>query len=311
MKSPGIALGLDLGGSSVKWGGVHIDGSIAWQGTTPIKDHSPAAVVNVLSEIILKAKARSKIAAIGIGSPGLVDKSRRIIRTSPNFPEWENVPLLDMLAPSAEDTPIVLENDANLLLFSETRWGAAVGRQDVIILTLGTGVGGGVMVNGELLHGVGGGAGELGHTPVYPDGPVCGCGATGCLEIMCNIAGVSRAAQEAYQPENPPETPAELASAAEAGDERAKKAYNKVGYYLGIGVAGLLNTFNPEIILIGGGISQAGELIFKPMRETAAQRAYTANWNEAIICQPALGNMAGMLGAAALAFEFAGIETKS
>ncbi len=305
-----IALGLDLGGSSVKWGLVTTRGEVLHHESRPIIDRSPEKVASVLRDVVGEGieQGGGRVTGIGIGSPGLIDITRTVVRLSPNFPLWHDVELAGMVGPATNGLPLVIENDANLLVYSETRWGAAKGLRDVIVLTLGTGVGGGVMVDGELLRGTYGGAGELGHIPLDFNGPVCGCGSRGCLEVFCNIDGTLRAAEETYAPEDPPADPQALSEAAQDGDVRALETWRRVGFHLGVGVAALVNIFNPSIILIGGGISAAGEFLLKPARKVAAQRSYAPNWEQVKFRLAELGAQSGMIGAAALAFEQAGVE---
>ncbi len=299
-------LGLDLGGTSIKWGVVNEEGGLLRSGEEPITDRAPRAVLDRILSVVEQAAGgeAEPFCALGIGSPGLIDAKRQVVRLSPNFPEWRDVPLVSLVREKlGKAVPVFLENDANLLVFSETRWGAAVGLRHVVVLTLGTGVGGGVLVDGRLLVGSGGGAAELGHTPIDRGGPLCGCGARGCLEVYCNIAGTMRTARRVYQPEDPPESPAELTRNADDGDERALSAWREVGHALGVGVAGLVNVFNPQAVLIGGGLVRAGHHLLAPAEEMAKQRAYSANWRDMIFRQAGLETRAGLLGAAALAFE--------
>ncbi len=304
-----LALGLDLGGSSIKWGLVNSKGDIIKKGKTGLDDLSPSSVIHSLGNIITSVlkEHRDEVLAIGLGSPGLLDHTRRIVRYSPNFPEWKNVPLAEKLETVAEGVPVFVENDANLLVFSETRWGAAVGEKDVIMLTLGTGVGGGVMVNGQLLTGSGGGGGELGYITVDPDGPDYVVN-RGCLESYCNIRGVLRTAKEVYGDMEFPGSPEALAQAAKDGDADAVRVWEFVGHQLGIGIATLINIFNPRLVLVGGGVSGAGEFLLEPARKSASERSHVENFSEVEIRQAGLGAESGLYGAAALAFAKSGIQ---
>lgn len=305
-------LGIDLGGSSIKWGLVARDGTIVREDVIPMRSRAPDDVIAAIADIVAGShrSAGCDIAAAGIGSPGLIDASRTIVRTSPNFPDWEDVPLVEHVRERAGiDVPIVLENDANVLVYSETRWGAAAGMKHVVVLTLGTGVGGGVIVDGKLLRGAGGGAGELGHIPLDINGPPCGTNVKGSLESYCSIDGVMREAREVYNPDAPPADPGALTEAADRGDERALEVWRRIGHYLGAGVAALINVFNPEAVLVGGGISGAGEHLFGPARMTARSRCFAANWADCKFARAKLRHKAGLLGAAAMAFDVADIDT--
>ena len=300
-------LGADLGGTSIKWGIVDREGNALHEGRVPLPDRKPETVAGLLKDIVREGISRSdgKLSGIGIGSPGLIDREGRIVRVSPNFPEWKDVPLADLVREAADGLPVLLENDANLLVYSETRWGAAQGMSDIVCLTLGTGVGGGVMTGGVVLRGIGGGAAELGHVPLTPDGPLCGCGNHGCLEAYCNIDATMRTAEEVYSPDVPPNDPASLSEAAEAGDERAREVWRRIGGWLGLAVGGFVNLFNPQVVLIGGGLSGAGEWLLVPARKVAAERAYAPNWQQTDLKLAGLRHRSGLLGAAALAFTAA------
>lgn len=304
-------LGIDIGGSSIKWGVVNPDGKILKSGRIKVNDRAPEKVISLLGGLIKEKTSdpEHKIVGVGVGSPGLVDRTRKIVRLSPNFPLWDNVHIVDKLKPFADGIEITFENDANLLVYSETRWGGAVGCSNVVVLTLGTGVGGGVMIDGNLFRGSGGGASELGHIPLDVNGPRCECGATGCFEAFCNIRGTMRMAETVFPKTMVPETPSELTKAAEMGDEWAIETWKRVGHYLGVGVAALVNIFNPEVILVGGGLANAGKWLFEPAAEVAAKRSYTPSWEEVRFQRAELKDEAGLLGAAAMAFDEAGIET--
>lgn len=307
-----IALGIDLGGSSIKWGLVARNGTVLREATVPLSSRTPDVVVSTMAAIVSDALRQPDVdlVGVGVGSPGLIDATRSIIRTSPNFPEWENVYLAEQVrAASKSPVPIILENDANLLVYSETRWGGAVGMEHVVVLTLGTGVGGGVLTHGQILRGVNGGGAELGHIPLNLDGPPCGTRVKGSFEAYCNIDGVMREARELYQPLDPPATPDALSQAASAGDERAVEVWRRVGSHLGAGVAAYINIFNPEAVLVGGGISGAWEHLEGPARLTARARCYAANWQDCRFDRATLKEKSGLLGAAAMAFDAAGVST--
>jgi len=306
-----LALGLDLGGSSVKWGVVTPYGEMVEKDRVEIQDRAPKFVMGILGSIISRnlKKYGDSIVGVGAGSPGLVDKSRKIVRLSPNFPLWDNVEIVKNLKSFSNGLNVTFENDANLLVYSETRWGAAVNCKNVVVLTLGTGVGGGVMVDGKVLRGVGGGAAELGHIPLDVNGPKCGCGATGCFETFCNITGTMRMAHEIYPTEEIPANPAELTNAADHGDERAIEVWRRVGNYLGVGVAAIINIFNPEKLLVGGGLTNASDWLFEPAREMAKKRSYIPNFEDVYFGRAKLQDESGLLGAAALAFDENGVET--
>ncbi|GBE29109.1 MAG TPA: ROK family protein [Bacteroidetes bacterium] len=308
------ALGIDLGGSSIKWGLVCQDGSIFQDGSVELTSRAEDRVIDAIAGIVAEALAMegNDVVGIGIGSPGLMDSTRTIVRTAPNFSGWIDVPLANRVCEQVGiDLPVLLENDANVLVYSESRWGAAIGMKHFVVLTLGTGVGGGVMVDGKLLRGCNGGAGELGHIPIDINGPVCKTQVKGNLESYCGIEGVMREAENVYSPDSPPSNPDELTRAADAGDERAVEVWRRVGHYLGAGVAAYINIFNPQAVLIGGGISGAGDHLLKPARQTAQSRCFAPNWEDCTFDRAMLRDKAGLLGSAAMAFDKAEVETTS
>ncbi len=297
-------LGIDLGGSSIKWGVISVDGELLHSGKEEVFDRSVKNVIQLLTKIINQAlvETQNGFKRVGIGSPGLIDKSQKIVRIAPNFPEWKELKLVDKLKAEFENIEIYLENDANLLLYSETKWGAARGCKNLVILTLGTGVGGAVLVDGHVLRGVGGGAAELGHLTLDYNGVDCNCGSKGCLEAYCNIGGTLRTAKEVYRKEKPPLTPKEIAKAATNGDPEAIEVWCRVGEKLGVGIATIINIFNPEIVLVGGGLAEAGEFLMNPALETAATRCYKPSWEEVTVKRAGLREQAGIFGASAMAF---------
>jgi glucokinase len=304
MKSFEATLGIDLGGSSLKWGVISVDGKLLFSGKEEIHDRSVRNIIQLLSKAINQALVISSkgFKTVGIGSPGLIDNSQKIVRVAPNFPEWKDVELVDTLKKQFSTLEIYLENDANLLLYSETKWGAAKGVKDIVILTLGTGVGGAVLTDGHVLRGTGGGAAELGHLTIDYNGADCNCGSKGCLEAYCNINGVMKTAEEVYGKDKSPSTPKEIANEAHNGSDQAIEVWRRVGVKLGYGIAALINIFNPEVILIGGGLSEAGEFLMNPARKTTMERCYKPSWEEVKVKRAGLREQAGIFGASAMAF---------
>jgi len=306
-----LALGIDLGGTSIKWGVVTTSGGIVQLGKLVLEDHSPSFVITKLKTVIENRRMEFKenLSVIGIGTPGLLDRERKTVRTSPNFPEWEDIHLFESLAEGVDKIPIYMENDANLLVYSETTWGAAIGSKDVIVITLGTGVGGGILSDGHLVTGFGGGGGEVGHISIEPEGRRCGCGSFGCLEAYCGIQGIMRTADGLFF--SCPTTPEEISQAAKGGDQRALEVFRKTGRWLGIGLATMINLLNPQYILLGGGIAGAGDILIQSAREEAKKRSYLANWNDVTITFAKLGVDSGLMGAAALGFIRSGVLKQS
>ena len=260
---------------------------------------------------------------VGLGSPGLIIAETGVVHFSPNFPGWSDIPLvtyvnaaLAKLQPLKKYKPILrgMDNDVNAMTLGELHHGAGVGYNNLVALTLGTGVGGGVVIDGEVYHGSQNTAGELGHTVVNPDGRYCGCGNQGCLEAYAGAKNIVERTQEKITTgrsttlatatnAGTPLTPRLIAEAAQAGDELAIEIFAETGRYIGIALTSIAHILNPEIAIIGGGIAEAGEkLLFEPIRAELSKRAMDIPAQMKIV-KAHLGNDAGIVGAAMLALE--------
>ncbi len=269
---------------------------------------------------------------VGLGAPGLIIAETGVVHFSPNFPGWSDIPLVDYvnaelakLQPTKHAaqtdthkkyTPILrgMDNDVNAMTLGELHHGAGVGYKSLVALTLGTGVGGGVVIDGKVYHGSRNTAGELGHTIVEPNGRVCGCGNLGCLEAYAGAKNiVERIAEKiengrnstltAAMKDGTALTPRMIAEAAKAGDELAIKIFAETGQYIGIALTSIAHILNPQIAIIGGGIADAGEkLLFEPIRKELSKRAMDIPAQMKIV-KAHLGNDAGIVGAAMLALE--------
>ncbi|MBT9282149.1 MAG: ROK family protein [Hydrogenibacillus schlegelii] len=307
------ALAVDLGGTSIKFGLVSEAGDIVLrhERSTP-KAGGPPAVVAAIAEglqALLAGEAAPALAGVGIGIPGLVDPETKTVALAPNL-GWADVPAGALFA-EALPWPVALENDARAALLGERWRGAARGVDDVLLVTLGTGVGGAVLSGGRLLRGARGLAGEIGHLPVHPAGARCGCGAVGCLETEASATALVRHVEAALRRGEPsalagrPLSPVAIAQAAEAGDAVARAAFDRVGRFLGLALAGLANALNPALILLGGGLASA-EALFRPaMRAAFSAHVLPAHRAAVDIRRAALGNDAGLVGAAYAAFSAA------
>ena len=265
---------------------------------------------------------------VGLGSPGLIIAETGVVHFSPNFPGWSDIPLvtyvnaaLAKLQHAQSDThkqykPILrgMDNDVNAMTLGELHHGAGVGYNNLVALTLGTGVGGGVVIDGKVYHGSQNTAGELGHTVVEPNGRYCGCGNQGCLEAYAGAKNIVERIQEkiatgrktvlatAANAETAL-TPRMIAEAAQAGDELAIEIFAETGRYIGIALTSIAHILNPQIAIIGGGIAEAGEkLLFEPIRTELSKRAMDIPAQMKIV-KAHLGNDAGIVGAAMLAFS--------
>jgi glucokinase len=225
------------------------------------------------------------------------------------LPGWFRVPLIDHLQ-EALALPVVLENDANAAALGEFRYGAGKGARSIVYLTVSTGIGGGIILEGKIWHGLKDAAGEIGHMTVCPDGPLCGCGNRGCLEAMASGTSIARRAREAVAAgrqtglsEIPALTSADVVRLAQAGDVVAREVWDSAVTYLGIGVAAVITILAPERVVIGGGVTRAGDFLFDSLREHLRRRVKLVPVESVAILPAALGPDVGILGAAAVALD--------
>jgi len=294
--------GFDLGGSQLKYGLIDNRGKVLFSHKvdTPSKIEE---LINLLKRIWenLKRKEKNPIAACGFGFPGIFNIEEQRIFQSPNYPEIDHFALLPALSQFI-DVPFWLNNDANMAAFGEFKLGDGQDVQSMILLTIGTGVGTGVILDGKLWQGKCGFAGELGHATVNPDGEECKCGSQGCLETEVSAPKIAKNYKELKKMED--EISAEeVYKRAKKGDEEAQKAYAMAGRYLGIGLSIAINLLNPEKILLGGGVMKGGEFLLTPALDEARKRSYRASFDCCSIERASLGNKAGFIGAALWAKE--------
>lgn len=260
------------------------------------------------------AAGMAEVAGVGISFGGPVDASRQRVRLSHHVPGWENLPLVAEVS-SRLGLPTVMDNDANLQALGEWRYGAGQGAGSLLFVNVGTGIGGGIVVDGRLHRGSHGLAGEIGHTVACPEGPICTCGKRGCVEVMAAGPGIARSAQEALAASpgsgvrlrelagrDPTRVTGEVVfRAAAEGDALAIAVLAEASRHLGIGIANAAAIVDPEVVVVGGGVAKAGELLFGPLR--AAARAFSAPLDPEMlrIVPGALGDDANVLGAVALA----------
>ena len=257
---------------------------------------------------IIESVWQKNISAIGIASPGPLDPYTGTILATPNITEWQNFPLAPQLSEHF-GVPVHLDNDANMAGLAEWQFGAGVGHHDLVYLTISTGIGGGVITNNQLLQGYHGMGAELGHMTVLADGPLCGCGKPGHIEAIASGTAIARyvkeqiaAGQKSTLKTHPNLTTVQIAEAALKGDALAISAFERAGYYLGIAVANYLAIFDPSVLVFGGGVSQVGDLLFKPFEESLRKSVFHPHYlDNLVIAKAALGDDAGLLGALALA----------
>lgn len=244
------------------------------------------------------------VSAIGIASPGPLDPHTGTILSTPNILEWKNFPLASKLSKHFK-IPVHLDNDANMAGLGEWQFGAGKGHHDLVYLTISTGIGGGVICNDRLLQGYHGLGAELGHMTIDVDGPLCGCGQRGHVESFASGTAIARyvgeklqAGQTSTLQPTPDLSATQVADAALTGDALAISAFERAGHYLGIAVANYLAIFDPSILVFGGGVSQVGDLLFKPFKESLQKDVFHPHYlDDLVITQAALGDDAGLLGA--------------
>ena len=251
---------------------------------------------NILSE---QGLSPARVKGIGIGLPGPVDSDRGIVLSLTNIKAWKNFPLVASLK-DFFSTPVFIENDANCMALAESRLGAARGVSFALCVTLGTGVGGGLILNREIYHGPYFLGGEVGHIPVALHGPRCACGGQACLERYVGNRSLMHKIKSEFKKRLSLE---EVSDLAKKGNHQAIKIWDEAGHYVGLALSGVVNVFNPEVIVIGGGVSLAGDILLRAIERSIKRHAMTLLKNEVKVRKALLGNDAGVLGAALLAKE--------
>lgn len=318
MRDVGYALAIDLGGTKIGGAIVRDDGTVVAEMACPTEAGKGGDwVLNRLKDLALEVLERSSLhpqdlIGVGLGTPGIVDAERGILLSEAvNIPGWKGRSLKAELE-KVLGIPAFIDNDANTAALGELRFGAGKGVRHMVYVTVGTGVGGAIIVDGKVHRGASFSAGEVGHLPIVPDGPPCGCGGQGCLEGFISGPAIARRAREflgrgvplSLREISPDQITAErVAQAAKEGDALARFLLAEAGRFLGIALAGIVNLFNPERIVIGGGVAQAGEIFFAPIRWELRRRALPSAAETLQVLPATLGTRAGLLGAAALVFE--------
>ena len=308
--SPQAAVGIDLGGSSIKAALVSDRLEILSRNAVPTDLRSQGVLLSAIERLVESVSKDTTPSAVGFGLPSQIDQRHGRVLDSTNVPLED----LDFKAEMASrlGVPVEIDNDANVACLAEWRIGAARGARNVVMLTLGTGVGGGLVLDGRLYRGSIGSGAELGHMSVDENGPHCQghCSSRGCLEVLASATGVMAAAQQIAS-DHPHGGLAAARAAGEdldaryvidrarAGDEEAIEVFAIVGRHLGVGITNLVNIFNPEVVVIGGGIAAAGEALLAPARGEYERRVLKATAGARIVAAE-LGNDAGALGAAAM-----------
>lgn len=310
-----LTIGVDIGGTKVGGGLVDENGNVLATTRRPTPADDTTGVIQAVKEVVEELREGREIEAVGIGAAGWISSDRSTVMLAPNL-SWKDEPLRDKVA-AVIDLPVVVENDANVAIWGEHRFGAAKKHRSSVLYTIGTGVGGGIVVKDNLLRGTHGVAAEIGHIrSVMPGGRECGCGRHGCLEQYASGRALTRAARDGAA-ENPekaavllklaggdPESISgrQVTEAARKGDEIALAAFDSIGFYLGNSAADMVNLIDPGVILIAGGVVDAGDLLLDPIRkhylEALGNRAKVP---VAEVRAAELGSLAGVIGAADLA----------
>ncbi len=315
MGRPGpLTVGIDIGGTKVLGGVVDEHGTVLTSRRRPTPGRSVPAVEDTIVELVDELSQEYDVAAVGIGAAGFVDAARSTVLFSPHL-AWRDEPLREALMKRIR-VPVVVDNDANTAALAECRFGAGIGHRYVLCITLGTGIGGALVIDNRVFRGANGMAGEFGHMQVVPDGHRCACGNRGCWEQYASGNALVRDARELVLADSPVAhhlkelvegdverlTGPLVTDAARAGDPLAVELLADIGTWLGVGLAGMTAAFDPSAIIVGGGVSAAGELLLGPTRQafsrTLVGRGYR---HEPEIMEAALGPDAGFVGAADMA----------
>lgn len=309
-------IGIDVGGTNVKIALVDSDGKIGYSNTIPTRaemgyeytiNNMKQAIRDLMTETKLSAK---DIEGIGFGLPGQVDFKSGIVRLITNIPGWVEIPLAKMIEDEFH-IPTRIDNDVRCAALGELNFGAGKGCENLICITVGTGIGSGLIINGKLVRGASNAAGEIGHIKLQMhDGPICGCGDTGCLEAFASGPSIVAMAEEYILGGKSTKyremanggaiTPFIVAEAAKAGDPVARRIFTRMGEYIGIGMASVVNLLNPERIIVGGGVADAGDILLTPLKETIKKRAMKIAGETVQVVPAQLGNTAGVIGASLL-----------
>ena len=311
-----IAIAVDVGGTYVKAGLVSKNGRVsrfekhatyAWRG----RDASLGAVVGAIKSLAVSAERLGRaVVGVGVGCPGPLDPKRGFIYNAVNLPGWVKLPLAKILQ-AETDLPVRVDNDANLFTLGEWWTGAAKGAKSVIGVTLGTGIGGGIVIDGKIWHGASGGAGEVGHVTVVADGIICSCGKKGCVEAYSSASGLvlrtlrqmRRGVRTELNKWGDDFTVKNIVDAARRGDVLAHVMTADVPHYLGVVLGSLVNFFGPEVIVVGGGMAEIGDILFKPLRLAVKANCFPDAFKATRIVRAKLGIKGGVVGAGKMVWD--------
>jgi len=319
-KNGKFALGFDLGGTKIAVGLVDLKGRVLYSRheLTPINS-GPNGVcremLEMFKEVLCKTRiSPEKIIGAGIGAGGPLDLEKGRLLSPPNLPNFHKFPVRDVIEKGI-NMKVILDNDANAAALGEKMFGAGKNKKNLIYMTVSTGIGGGIIVDGRILHGVGCSAGEVGHMTLKPKGPRCNCGNYGCLEALSSGTGIAKQAKQSVR-RNPSSLILDLVKgdknkidaevvfkAADMGDKLASRIIDEALFYLGIGIGNLITAFSPEIVILGGGLTKAGDKLFNRIREVVRERVKLVPVKLIPIVKARLGENVGIIGAASLVIQ--------
>ncbi len=304
------SIGVDLGGTNLRAAAIDLEGKVLCKlaGHTNLREGRDAVIHDIVTNIraLRDQFGQAELTGVGVAVPGFIELEKGYIVGSNNLPQFDEFPLRDDISQKL-GKPVILENDANAAAMGEKWLGAGRDVRDLVLLTLGTGIGGGIIVNGRILHGYVGMAGELGHMTVIPDGNPCGCGNAGCLEKHASATAIAAMARLLQLGENLKSVEVfEIAQGEGENAARAKRIFESMGTALGIAIGNLVNIFNAPLYLLSGGPLPAWDLFAPAMFREVEKRSFTYRNSKTRIEKATLGNEAGLFGAAYLPFQEAG-----
>ena len=311
----GNRIGIDVGGTNVKIALVNEKGGIVYSNSIPTRaemgyEYTVNSMKEAIKELLKETNTSAKdVEGMGFGFPGQIDCQKGIVRLAPNIPGWVDVPIAEIMEKEF-GIPTRVDNDVRCAALGELNFGAGKGCENLVCITVCTGIGSGLIINGKLVRGASNAAGEIGHIKLdMTGGPLCGCGDRGCLEAFASGPSIVAMAEEYIKGgkstkyrelANPDITPYVVSVAAQQGDPVAKRIFTIIGEYIGVGLASVVNLLNPEKIIIGGGVAAAGDILMTPIKETLVKRAMPISGGAVEVVPAQLGNTAGVIGASLL-----------
>ena len=309
-----MKIGIDVGGTNVKIALVDGNGNIAYSNTAPTHaemglNYTIENIKQAIRDLITESRVEN-LEGIGFDFPGQIDYKNGVVKLAPNIPGWVDIPIAKIIEDEFH-VPVKIDNDVHCAALGELKYGAGQGCENFICMTVGTGIGSGIVLDGKLIRGATNVAGELGHIKLsMHDGELCGCGDYGCLEAYASGPSIVKMAQDYIMGGKSTKykemaaggeiTPYIVSEAAKQGDPVAQRIFTKTGEYIGFGLVSVINLLNPEKVIIGGGVAGAGDILFDPIRKVIKERAMKVAGSAVEIVPAKLGNNAGVIGASLL-----------